>query len=175
MNKLIANYSPEEFQGKWKVSVEDGSVCIGSAVEKWAISKRIMEKYKCTFKDIFELTEAKDYEKLQAGRADRRGDPDHDDRAPAYSSGGAGLQDSPPLARRPRKPGREVDDDGRRQGRRERGDIQHNIRPPRRGDRNCEGLLRSDEEGDRSLHVGKERPAEDTAGRHIHGSRTGSR
>ncbi len=66
MNKLITNYSPEEFQGKWKVSVEDGSVCIGSAVEKWAISKRIMEKYKCTFKDIFELTEAKDYEKLQA-------------------------------------------------------------------------------------------------------------
>lgn len=65
MNKLIENYSPEEFQGKWHVSVEDGSVCIGSAVEKWAISRRIMEKYKVTFKDVYELTEAKNFEKLQ--------------------------------------------------------------------------------------------------------------
>jgi elongation factor 2 len=65
VNKLIDSYSPEEFAGKWKVGVEDGSVCIGSAVEKWAISKRIMEKYKVTFKDIYELTEAKDFTKLQ--------------------------------------------------------------------------------------------------------------
>jgi len=65
VNKLIDNYSPEEFVGKWKVSVDDGSVCIGSAVEKWAISKPIMEKYKVTFKDIFALTEAKDLAKLQ--------------------------------------------------------------------------------------------------------------
>jgi elongation factor 2 len=65
VNKLIDSYSPEEFVGKWKVGVDDGSVCIGSAVEKWAISKRIMEKYKVTFKDIYELTEAKDLKKLQ--------------------------------------------------------------------------------------------------------------
>ena len=65
INKLIDNYAPEEFVGKWKVSVEDGSVCIGSAVRKWAISKRIMEKYKVTFKDIYTLTAAGDEKKLQ--------------------------------------------------------------------------------------------------------------
>jgi elongation factor 2 len=65
VNKLIDNYSPEEFEGKWHVSVEDGSVCIGSAYKKWAISKKIMEKYKVTFKDIFALTAANDEEKLQ--------------------------------------------------------------------------------------------------------------
>ncbi len=65
VNKLIADFAPEEFAGKWRVSVDDGSVCIGSAVEKWAISKRIMEKYKVTFKQIFELTEAKNIAKLQ--------------------------------------------------------------------------------------------------------------
>ncbi len=65
INKLIDDFAPEEFVGKWKVSVDDGSVCIGSAVERWAISKRIMEKYKVTFKEIFALTEAKDLKKLQ--------------------------------------------------------------------------------------------------------------
>ncbi len=56
VNKLIDRYVPEEFAGKWRVSVEDGSVCIGSAFDKWAISKYIMEKYKTTFKQIFDLT-----------------------------------------------------------------------------------------------------------------------
>ncbi len=65
VNKLIDGYAPEEFIGKWKVSVDDGSVCIGSAAEKWAISKRIMEKYKTTFKQVFELTEKQDIAKLQ--------------------------------------------------------------------------------------------------------------
>ncbi len=65
VNKLIDGYAPEEFAGKWRVSVDDGSVCIGSAVEKWAISKRIMEKYKVTFKEIFDLTEKNDIARLQ--------------------------------------------------------------------------------------------------------------
>ena len=65
INQLIADYLPEEFMGKWKVSVDDGSVCIGSAVRKWAISKRIMEKYNVTFKDIYQLTEANDEKGLQ--------------------------------------------------------------------------------------------------------------
>ena len=57
INKLIENYVPEEFLGKWKVSVDDGSVCFGSAYDKWAISKYIMEKYKINFKQVFELTQ----------------------------------------------------------------------------------------------------------------------
>ncbi|MGC8680270.1 MAG: elongation factor EF-2 [Candidatus Micrarchaeia archaeon] len=65
INKLIEQYAPAEFADKWKVSVENGSVAFGSAYKKWAISKRIMEKYKTTFKDIFELTAKGDEAKLQ--------------------------------------------------------------------------------------------------------------
>ncbi|MEM3554559.1 MAG: elongation factor EF-2 [Candidatus Micrarchaeaceae archaeon] len=65
INKLIDRYAPEEFAGKWHVSVEDGSVCIGSAYKKWAISKMIMEKYKVTFKEIYEYTAKNEEQKLQ--------------------------------------------------------------------------------------------------------------
>lgn len=57
INRLIDQYCPEEFVGKWKVSVEGGSVCFGSAYDKWAISKYIMEKYKINFKQVFQLTQ----------------------------------------------------------------------------------------------------------------------
>ena len=65
INTLIENYAPEEFAKDWKVSVENGSVAMGSAYKKWAISKPIMDKYKTTFKQIFELTAAQDEAKLQ--------------------------------------------------------------------------------------------------------------
>ena len=65
INKLIKRYAPEDVADKWAVSVEAGSVCFGSAYKKWAISKRIMEKYKITFKNIFALTAAGEEEKLQ--------------------------------------------------------------------------------------------------------------
>jgi elongation factor 2 len=65
INKLIRRYAPEDVADKWTVSVEAGSVCFGSAYKKWAISKRIMEKYKITFKNIFALTAAGEEEKLQ--------------------------------------------------------------------------------------------------------------
>ncbi|MGC8662350.1 MAG: elongation factor EF-2 [Candidatus Micrarchaeia archaeon] len=65
INKLIKRYAPEDVADKWGVSVENGSVCFGSAYKKWAISKRIMEKYKITFKNIFSLTAAGEEEKLQ--------------------------------------------------------------------------------------------------------------
>ena len=44
VNKLIEQYAPAEYAEAWKVSVEGGSVCFGSAYDKWAISKYIMEK-----------------------------------------------------------------------------------------------------------------------------------
>lgn len=56
INKLIDQYAPEEFVGKWNVSVDNGSVCFGSAYDRWAISKYIMEKYKINFKQVFEYT-----------------------------------------------------------------------------------------------------------------------
>lgn len=65
VNKLISNYVPEEFVDQWKVSVANGSVCIGSAAKKWAISKSIMENHKVTFKEIFALTAANNEEELQ--------------------------------------------------------------------------------------------------------------
>lgn len=56
INKLIDQYCPEEFIGKWKVSVENGSICFGSAYDRWAVSSYIMQKYKINFKQVFEYT-----------------------------------------------------------------------------------------------------------------------
>ena len=56
VNRLIEQYAPEEYAEKWKVSVADGSVCFGSAYDRWAVSKFIMDKYKVNFKQVFELT-----------------------------------------------------------------------------------------------------------------------
>ncbi len=65
INQMIENYAPEGYGEKWKVSVEKGSVAFGSALRRWAISKRIMETKKATFKDIFELTAKGDIPALQ--------------------------------------------------------------------------------------------------------------
>ena len=65
INKLISRFAPEEFATQWQLSVENGSVCFGSAYKKWAISTYIMKKYNVTFKDIFELTAKNDEAKLQ--------------------------------------------------------------------------------------------------------------
>jgi elongation factor 2 len=65
VNKLIEQYAPIEFAEKWKVSVEANSVAIGSAMRRWAISRRTMEMHKTTMKDIFTLTEKGDITKLQ--------------------------------------------------------------------------------------------------------------
>lgn len=56
INKLIDQYCPEEFIGKWNVAVENGSICFGSAYDRWAVSKYIMEKYKINFKQVFEYS-----------------------------------------------------------------------------------------------------------------------
>ena len=56
LNVMISRFAPEEFAEKWQLSVENGSVCFGSAYEKWAISTYIMKKYKTNFKQIFDLT-----------------------------------------------------------------------------------------------------------------------
>ncbi len=65
LNKLITRFAPEEFAKSWQLSVENGSVCFGSAYKKWAISTHIMKKYNVTFKDIFDLTAKNDEKKLQ--------------------------------------------------------------------------------------------------------------
>jgi elongation factor 2 len=56
INKLIDQYCPEEFVGKWKVAVDNGSICFGSAYDRWAVSSYIMQKYKINFKQVFEYS-----------------------------------------------------------------------------------------------------------------------
>jgi elongation factor 2 len=56
INKLIDQYCPEEFIGKWKVAVDNGSICFGSAYDRWAVSSYIMQKYKINFKQVFEYS-----------------------------------------------------------------------------------------------------------------------
>ncbi|MCL5115103.1 MAG: GTP-binding protein, partial [Candidatus Marsarchaeota archaeon] len=65
INQMIENFAPEGYGDKWKVSVERGSVAFGSALRRWAISKRIMETKNATFKDIFGMTARNELEKLQ--------------------------------------------------------------------------------------------------------------
>jgi elongation factor 2 len=65
INKLIEQYAPEEFAESWKVSVEGGSVAFGSAADRWAISKKSMDKSKISFKHIFELTAQGKQKELQ--------------------------------------------------------------------------------------------------------------
>ncbi len=52
INKLIKDLSPEEFKNEWQVNVKDGSVCFGSAIDKWALSFPVMEETGITFKDV---------------------------------------------------------------------------------------------------------------------------
>jgi len=65
INKLIARYGGEEAAKQWNISVAKNNVAFGSAYERWAISKEIMEKYKVTFKDIFKLTQEGNLDKLR--------------------------------------------------------------------------------------------------------------
>ncbi|MEM7821620.1 MAG: elongation factor EF-2 [Candidatus Aenigmatarchaeota archaeon] len=56
VNILIQKYAEDEYKDKWLVNVADGSVAMGSAVKRWAISIPYMKKTGITFKDIIELT-----------------------------------------------------------------------------------------------------------------------
>ncbi|MEK6907179.1 MAG: elongation factor EF-2 [Nanoarchaeota archaeon] len=57
VNRLINNAAPDEFKDKWNVSVQDGSVCFGSAFHKWALSFPYMKKHDVSFKDVFDAYE----------------------------------------------------------------------------------------------------------------------
>lgn len=56
VNVLIDKYCPPEFKGKWYVSVKDGSVAIGSAFKRWAISIPYLQKSGVTLKEVIQLT-----------------------------------------------------------------------------------------------------------------------
>ncbi len=65
INRLIENYAPVEFAEKWKVNVENGSVCFGSATKRWAVSVELMRQKKASFKEVFEYTAAGNEAKLE--------------------------------------------------------------------------------------------------------------
>ncbi len=52
VNKYIDSIVPEEFKGKWLVSVQDGSVAFGSAKDRWSINFPTMQKIGLKFNDI---------------------------------------------------------------------------------------------------------------------------
>jgi len=56
VNILIQKYAEEDYKNKWLVNVNEGTVAIGSAYRRWAISIPYMKKTGITFKDIIELT-----------------------------------------------------------------------------------------------------------------------
>ena len=64
VNILIQKYAEDEYKNKWLVNVNDGTVAIGSAYRKWAISIPFMKKTGITFKEIIELTNAGNEDEL---------------------------------------------------------------------------------------------------------------
>lgn len=64
VNMLIKKYAEDEYKDKWLVNVADGSVVMGSATKRWAISIPYMEKTGITFKDIFDLANQKKEDEL---------------------------------------------------------------------------------------------------------------
>ena len=54
VNDFIGANAPKEFQDKWKLNVQDGSVAFGSGFHKWALSVPYMQKTGITFKDVID-------------------------------------------------------------------------------------------------------------------------
>ncbi|PIN85924.1 elongation factor EF-2 [Candidatus Woesearchaeota archaeon CG10_big_fil_rev_8_21_14_0_10_44_13] len=54
VNKLIKEIAEKEYGDKFQVSVNEGSVCFGSAFHKWALSLPYMKKSGITFKDVID-------------------------------------------------------------------------------------------------------------------------
>jgi elongation factor 2 len=57
VNSLIRDLSPEGEKDKWVVNVQEGSVCFGTALEKWALSFPYMKESKLTFGDVLKAYE----------------------------------------------------------------------------------------------------------------------
>ncbi len=65
LNVLIEKIAPPEFKQKWKVNVNDGSVCFGSAYMNWALSVPYMQKKKINFKMIIDAYESEDEDEIK--------------------------------------------------------------------------------------------------------------
>jgi elongation factor 2 len=65
VNKLIEDIAETDFKEKWKVNVQDGSVCFGSAFHNWGLSLDYMKKKNITFKDIIDAYEQDNWKELK--------------------------------------------------------------------------------------------------------------
>ena len=54
INKLVDNYAPPEFKDEWRIEIAKGNIAFGSAIHKWAVSVKSMERTKINFKQIFD-------------------------------------------------------------------------------------------------------------------------
>jgi len=66
VNKFVASIAPAEFKDKWFINVKEGSVCFGSAKDRWALSLPYMQKTGLSFGDVIKAYEgtAEDKEAL---------------------------------------------------------------------------------------------------------------
>ncbi len=64
VNRYIDSIAPEEFKGKWLVSVQDGSVAFGSAKDRWSINFNTMKKLDIKFSDVVEAYEKEQLKEL---------------------------------------------------------------------------------------------------------------
>lgn len=64
VDELIKSMTPEEFKGKWNLSVEDGTVAFGSSLYNWAISVPYMKSKNFSFKDVYDYIEQKKIKEL---------------------------------------------------------------------------------------------------------------
>lgn len=54
VNDLIKQIAEEQYEEKWQVAVQDGTVTFGSAFHNWALSTPFMQEQGVTFKDIID-------------------------------------------------------------------------------------------------------------------------
>lgn len=57
VNKFVASIAPAEFKEKWFINVKEGSVCFGSAKDRWALSLPYMQKTGLSFGDVIKAYE----------------------------------------------------------------------------------------------------------------------
>lgn len=78
VNKLIRAFAPKEFAEDWQVTVENGKVAFGTAIDKWAMSLPTMKKTGMSFKDIIEAYSMEGEEKENAIKALEQKAPMHE-------------------------------------------------------------------------------------------------
>ncbi len=65
VNKIIRANAPKDLKDDWTVSVQNGTVAFGTAVDKWALSFPVMKEKNLTFKDILDAYSKDDPEAVK--------------------------------------------------------------------------------------------------------------